>query len=221
MTLTISSDFENRNISLSLAMIKAEVCVRPSEDNLLDLLDQTAQERLVFFNGQPASVDPQIMAARKAYKALGKDPARYRPAAEALTRRVLQGKGLYHVNNLVDINNLVSIKSGLSIGTYQCDQIQGDIVFRRADSTETYKGIGRDMLNLEGLPVFCDKLGPFGSPTSDSERTMITPGNHNIIMVLICFGPPDHLKMLQNETAQLLTHHCDAKNITFSIVSNG
>ena len=49
-------------------------------------------ERLPF----PRSVleSPQIEMTRRAYKALGKDPARYRGSAEALLRRVVAGKGL-------------------------------------------------------------------------------------------------------------------------------
>ena len=37
-----------------------------------------------------------IAATRRIYKACGKDPSRYRPASEALIRRLLQGKELYH-----------------------------------------------------------------------------------------------------------------------------
>ena len=54
---------------------------------------------------------PQITAMRSVYKALGKDPSRYRGSAEALLRRVLSGKGLYQINSVVDINNLVSLES--------------------------------------------------------------------------------------------------------------
>ena len=35
---------------------------------------------------------PSIAATRRIYKACGKDPSRYRPASEALIRRMLQGK---------------------------------------------------------------------------------------------------------------------------------
>ncbi|HHG84733.1 MAG TPA: hypothetical protein ENJ82_08280, partial [Bacteroidetes bacterium] len=46
---------------------------------------------------------PAIARTRAAYRALGKEPSRYRPSAEALMRRVAQGKGLYQVNNVVDL----------------------------------------------------------------------------------------------------------------------
>lgn len=218
MTIQFSDDFTTRNLQVSLGILRAKVCVKPSNPVLLEKLDQTAQARLNEFNGQPASTDPQIWATRKAYKAFGKDPARYRPAAEALTRRVLQGKGLYHVNNVVDVNNLISVKSGLSIGTYTYETINGTITFRRANAGESYQGIGRGDLNLEGLPVFSDDLGPFGCPTSDSERTMVKEGEHEILMVLICFDPTLDLSAWLDETQTLLKDHCGAHDVQKDIV---
>jgi len=87
-------------------------------------------------------------------QALGKDPARYRGSAEALLRRVIAGKGLPSINAVVDIINLVSIESRLPIGLYDLAHASGDIVFRAGRAGETYKGIGKYDLNLEGLPVF-------------------------------------------------------------------
>jgi len=218
MDIHIHPDFEERDLALNLGLIRAGVEVRPSDAALLTVLAEASERRIAAFAGQPASSDPQIAATRKAYKALGKDPARYRPAAEALTRRVLQGKGLFHVNNLVDVNNLLSLSSGISIGTYRCDKIVGDITFRRAQSGESYSGIGRGPLNLEGLPVFCDEQGPFGSPTSDSERTMITDGSCDILMILICFGAAEALEATLTQAATLLHDHCAARDFSTDIV---
>lgn len=52
---------------------------------------------------------PAIAATRAAYKALGKDPNRYRPSAEALTRRAVKGLELYRTTALVDLINLLSL----------------------------------------------------------------------------------------------------------------
>lgn len=219
MFIEISKDFPDRNLFVELGVIRADVGVAPSSPDLISQLDRTVEARLVAFGSNPASSDPQIAAARKAYKALGKDPARYRPAAEALTRRLLQGKGIYHVNNVVDVNNLISIKSGISVGTYVTSSIEGGIVFRRATEGESYNGIGRGPLNLEGLPVFSDGLGPFGCPTSDSERTMIRDGNHQIMMVLICFTHTPDLQEWLNETVDLLKAYCEASNVEITKVT--
>ncbi|SCA57165.1 B3/4 domain protein [Candidatus Terasakiella magnetica] len=218
MKISLSDDFAQRDIRLRLGLIQADVFIEDSKPEFIAKLDDVVERRIAEFNAQPASSDPQIMATRKAYKALGKDPARYRPAAEALTRRLLSGKGIYHVNNVVDVNNLISIKSGISIGTYITEKIEGDVIFRRANAGESYKGIGRGDLNLEGLPIFCDELGPFGCPTSDSERTMITKGHHTIAMVLINFGDDAALEGYLEETQALLKDYCQAENITTTLV---
>ncbi len=107
---------------------------------------------------------PPLHATRAAYRALGKDPSRYRPSAEALLRRVVQGKGLYEVNNVVDALNLISVESGFSIGGYDVEKIDGEIRLGRGGEGEPYEAIGRGALNIEGLPVLRDGSGAFGSP---------------------------------------------------------
>src|SRR6266404_4883362 len=135
-----------------------------------------------------------ILATRAGYKALGKDPARYRGSAEALLRRLIAGKGMPRINNVVDVINLVSVESRLPIGLYDLAHVQSEIVFRRGRAGETYKGIGKYDLNLEGLPVFCDSVGPHGSPTSDSERTMVTAETTQVLAVIVSFGGADGLE---------------------------
>jgi DNA/RNA-binding domain of Phe-tRNA-synthetase-like protein len=86
---------------------------------------------------------PAISASRKAYKACGKDPARYRLSAEALLRRVVNRNEIYQINNVVDLLNLVSISTGFSIGGYDADKIDGDIIYGIGKPNEPYIGIGR------------------------------------------------------------------------------
>src|SRR5258708_28695140 len=95
-----------------------------------------------------------ILATRAGYKALGKDPARYRGSAEALLRRLIAGKGMPRINNVVDVINLVSVESRLPVGLYDLAYVEGAIEFRAGRAGETYKGIGKYDLNLEELPLF-------------------------------------------------------------------
>jgi len=145
---------------------------------------------------------PHIHDTREAYKACGKKPSRYRVSSEALLRRIIQGKGLYKVNTIVDINNLISIKSNFSLGTFNLENIQPPIVFDIGESSETYQGIGKGIINIEKLPVFRDTLGSFGSPTSDSERAKVTLDSKNFLTVVISFSSDNEvltaLSMLQN-----------------------
>jgi len=170
---------------------------------------------------EPRSVleSPAILATRAGYKALGKDPARYRGSAEALLRRILAGKGLPRVSPVVDIINLVSVESRFSIGLYDLAHVQGEIIFRKGRAGETYKGIGKYDLNLEDLPLFADALGPHGSPTSDSERTMVTAATQRVLAILISFSGSSELEKWSSRLRDLLALHAGARNIDLRFIA--
>src|SRR5208283_294765 len=161
---------------------------------------------------------PQISATRAGYKALGKDPARYRGSAEALLRRILSGKNFPQINAVVDIINLVSVESRLPIGLYDLAHVKCNLMFRTGRAGETYKGIGKYHLNLEGLPVFCDELGPHGSPTSDSERTMVTAATQHVGAIFISFGGAEGLEQSCQRMATLLQQYAGGSDIQISLV---
>jgi len=177
---------------------------------------ETEIQKLPFPRGVLES--PQVEATRKAFKALGKDPARYRGSAEALLRRVVAGKGLPQINAVVDVINLVSVESRLPIGLYDLGHVSGDIVFRAGRAGETYKGIGKYDLNLEGLPLFADAIGPHGSPTSDSERTMVTAATHQVLAVIIAFAGSEGLGRWVQRMAALLTQYAAGKDLETSVI---
>jgi DNA/RNA-binding domain of Phe-tRNA-synthetase-like protein len=160
-----------------------------------------------------------ILATRAGYKALGKDPARYRGSAEALLRRLIAGKGMRRINNVVDVINLVSVESRLPIGLYDLAHVEGPIEFRAGRAGETYKGIGKYDLNLEELPLFADAQGPHGSPTSDSERTMVTEATTNVLAIVVSFGGAAALDNAAKRMKELLETFCAAKNVDYKIVN--
>ena len=128
---------------------------------------------------------PGIEATRRVYKACGKDPSRYRPASEALIRRMLQGKQLYQIDTLVDLINLASIAYGYSIGGFDADKFVGDtLTLGVGHEGEPYEGIGRGMLNIAGLPVYRDAEGGVGTPTSDHERTKMTLETTHLVVLI-------------------------------------
>jgi len=128
---------------------------------------------------------PSIAATRRVYKACGKDPSRYRPASEALIRRMLQGKELYQIDTLVDLINAASIAYGYSIGGFDASKFVGDtLTLGIGREGEPYEGIGRGMLNIAGLPVYRDAQGGVGTPTSDNERTKITIGTRHLVVLI-------------------------------------
>ena len=126
-----------------------------------------------------------IAATRAVYKRCGKDPSRYRPASEALIRRMLQGKELYQIDTLVDLINLASIAFGYSIGGFDASKFEGDtLTLGVGREGEPYEGIGRGMLNIAGLPVYRDSKGGVGTPTSDNERTKITIDTRHLVVLI-------------------------------------
>ena len=160
-----------------------------------------------------------ILATRAGYKALGKDPARYRGSAEALLRRLIAGKGMPRINNVVDVINLVSVESRLPVGLYDLAHVEGAIEFRAGRAGETYKGIGKYDLNLEELPLFADAQGPHGSPTSDSERTMVTEATKHVLAIIVSFGGVSPLDDAAKRMKELLETFCAAEDVAYKIVS--
>jgi DNA/RNA-binding domain of Phe-tRNA-synthetase-like protein len=201
----------------ALGFLTAEVVTRDTPRALLEEMKVRETEILHLPEPRALLESPRILAIRAGYKALGKDPARYRGSAEALLRRIVAGKGFPQINSVVDIINLVSVESRLPIGLYDLANVKGNIVFRPGRTGETYKGIGKYDLNLEGLPVFSDDCGPHGSPTSDSERTMVTAATQSIAAILISFGGAEGLQSSCQRMADLLQKHASGRAIQFQV----
>jgi len=126
-------------------------------------------------------------AVRTMYKRVGIDPTKTRPSSEALLRRVRKGDELPRINSLVDVINWCSLESQLSFGLYDLDRIQGDVTLRLGRDGESYPGIRKDAAHVAGRLTLADDLGPFGNPTSDSARTMVTTATTRALVVI--FAP--------------------------------
>ena len=101
---------------------------------------------------------------------------------------------MYEVNTVVDVNNLISIESGFSVGSYDTANVEDELVFRVGRVGETYKGIGKEEINIESLPVLADEKGAIGSSTSDSERAMITESATEVLTLIYSFSDNDDLE---------------------------
>ena len=211
-----------RGLPLRLGLLAVRIDPAAAVAPTAPVLAETAAQRAAALAGAaPASV-PAIAATRAAYKALGKDPARYRPAAEALLRRVVQGKGLDPINPVVDVNNIVSLETGLSLGAYDAAALRPPLLCRPGGDGEHYRGIGRGPLNLAGLPILADREGPFGCPTSDSERSATGPETRDLLMVLFDFagGDAGPLTAALARAATLLARHAGAGDPDQAVVTD-
>jgi DNA/RNA-binding domain of Phe-tRNA-synthetase-like protein len=171
--------------SVNLGVVEADrVRVVLVDPGLVRVMNQVCEQKRSEFTVESLAEAESIRAVREMFRDWGIDPSKYRPSSEALLRRVVQGKGLYGVSNLVDIGNVGSIETGWPYGCYDRSKIAGPMVFRHGLRGESYEGIGKRTWHLEGRPVLADAQGPFGSPISDSTRSMIMESSRDILIVV-------------------------------------
>jgi DNA/RNA-binding domain of Phe-tRNA-synthetase-like protein len=217
--LTFSPELKDRCPDFAVGLLSCNVEVLGCHEGLWREVEALAETLRGLLNLEDINRHPVIAATRKAYKACGKDPNRYRPSAEALRRRVVQGKGLYRVHPLVDIINLVSLRSGFSIGGFDAERIDGDLSWGIGRPGEPFEGIGRGRLNIAGLPVLRDCTGPIGTPTSDHVRTRLEPSTQKVLLNLNSFGGPAPLPEAMEYAGELLSKYARARETVMRTVS--
>lgn len=213
VNIEIEEGFRRACPGFSGVAISADIVNSEPDDALWCEIDsRVAAYREAYTVDSVKDIDA-IRATRDAYRALGKDPSRYRPSAEALCRRVLRGMQLYRVSTVVDLVNLVSMETGCSIGGFDADKIVGDrLVLGVGRDGEPYEGIGRGPLNIASLPVYRDGAGGIGTPTSDNERTKIDLATSHLLLIVNSYGatsPDDAAEELE----ALLLKYASASNI--------
>ena len=129
----------------------------------------------------------EVTAVRTMYKRVGLDPTKTRPSSEALLRRVRKGDTLPRINSMVDVCNWCSLEFQLPYGVYDASRIEGDVELRIGVEGDSYAGIRKDEVHVGGRITLADRHGPFGNPTSDSARTMVTTAT--TCALLVVFAP--------------------------------
>jgi len=193
----------------------------PTSDALWSELTATAatiasQYELLELNQRPA-----IAATRQVYKALGKDPSRYRVASEALCRRIVKGQELPRRTTVVDAVNLVSIVSGYAISGLDADCLVGDtLTLDVGTAADEYHGIGRQgLLNIAGMPAWRDAAGAIATPTSDEERTKLTEHTVTAQININAYGTEMPLEQAVEWMASLLRQYGGAAWVTTAVVA--
>lgn len=197
------------------------VSVRERDDALAAEIEAYGAEmRRRHGDGKSGDV-PGAADARALYKALGLDPTKTRPSSEALLRRVLKGEPLYKINTLVDAMNLCSLRSQLPFGLYDLGRIEPPIVLRKGLPGQSYEGIRKAAVNIDGRPVLADAGGPFGNPTSDSARTMVTLETRAALVTV--YAPASYaegrLLDILKETESVLTRYCGGSGTERRVVT--
>lgn len=222
MMIEIRFDDEIRRVAPELRVLAIEATVKnpPTSEELWRRLDVLTEDLRSKYEPLQLNDRPGIAATRAVYKALGKDPNRYRGAAEALCRRAVRGLPLHKVSTLVDLINYVSLSTGYAIGGFDADKISGSVLtLGRGREGEPYEGIGRGLLNIEGMPVYRDNIGGVGTPTSDNERTKLTSDTCRLLMLVNVYGEETSLPETETLAVALLTEFASDTNINTKIFS--
>lgn len=175
MTIRVSEELRNACPDFVGCALCAPVINSEYNAQLWDEIGETTRWLRDNFTIDSVKQRSGIRATREGYKRCGKEPNRYRPSNEQLCRRLLQEKDLYAVSTVVDLVNLASIRYAYSIGGFDYDKIEGEVLtLGIGKEGEPYEGIGRGELNIAGMPVYRDEVGGVGTPTSDNERTKLS-----------------------------------------------
>jgi DNA/RNA-binding domain of Phe-tRNA-synthetase-like protein len=212
ITINIENELKTLLPNLVLKGFVCRVNIRESSSEFGQIIDSTLGHLANVHDPESIRELETVKATKDAYRVLEKDPNRYRPAAEALLRRLANGNGLYRLNNVVDVLNLISAKTGYSICGYDFDNVIGKITLGIGEPEEPYIGIGRGDINIERLPVFRDELSAFGTPTSDSVRTMVSSKTRLFLMIFIAFDDNDALDEAVEQAKDLLVQFADSED---------
>ena len=218
VNITIDPQLKKVWQQAALGCVQCRVVVQPSSRQLLEAIDVVCRRLMDSMSIEQIKTREHIAQTRACCKALGKDVKRYRNSAEALNRRVLQGKGLYQINNVVEVNNLLSLDTGYSLGSYDLEKLEGDIVWKPAGEGVHYQGIGKEAVNIEFLPVLSDRQGFFGNPNSDSTRAMITPQTTQLLMCVFGFGGAQPLQPILEQMCDALQTYCQATELETAVI---
>ena len=203
--ITLSEEIKRLCPAFQGVAVMAQVTNSAHNAELWREIDAFTRELRAGETAESIKQQPAIAATREAYKRCGKDPSRYRPSAEALRRRLMRGIALYQIDTLVDLINLVSLRTGYSIGGFDADKIQGtDLKLGVGRAEEPFEGIGRGVLNIEGLPVYRDAVGGIGTPTSDNERTKMDLGTQHILAIVNGYSGQEGLREAAEMIQELL-----------------
>lgn len=219
MKVLVSEDIENVCPGFVGAAVEADVVNTPYCAELWNEIEEWGRKYRESYTTETIKHISGIEATRRVYRACGKDPSRYRPASEALIRRMLQGKRLYQIDTLVDLVNLASIAFGYSIGGFDTGKFQGDtLTLGIGREGEPYEGIGRGMINIAGLPVYRDAVGGVGTPTSDNERTKIDLNTRNVLVLINGYdGKEAAVKANAEYLMELFIKYAHGENCRYSI----
>jgi DNA/RNA-binding domain of Phe-tRNA-synthetase-like protein len=182
---------------------------------LTQMLRQTEAALPGKFGSTPVIEHPYIAAWREAYRKFGAKPKDYPSSVENLTRRVLNGAAIAHINNLVSLYNMISLRHILPVGGEDLDKIVGDVQLTRAGSGEPavlFLGEKEARPPRTGEIIYKDEVGAICRRWNwkEADRTKLTRETKNAFLVIEALPPVprDTVETAIHEMADLVRQFC-------------
>ena len=163
----------------------------------------------------PVIEHPFIATWREAYRKFGAKPKDYPSSVENLTRRVLNGATLGHINNLVSLYNTISLRFIVPVGGEDLDKIVGDVQLTRASTDEPavfLLGEKEARAPRAGEIIYKDEVGALCRRWNwkEADRTKLTPETQNAFLVIETLPPVprDTVETAIRELADLVKRYC-------------
>ena len=146
------------------------------------------------FGSTPVIEHSHIATWREAYRKFGAKPKHYPPSVENLTRRVLNGATIGHINNLVSLYNTISLRHILPVGGEDIDKIVGNVLLTRAGNDEPavfLLGEKEPRAPRTGEIIYKDEVGAICRRWNwkEADRTKLTPETKNAFLVIEALPP--------------------------------
>jgi len=193
---------------------------------VLDLTREREKEIKENFETTTLSQNPKIASWRAAFSAFGAKPKEYKCSVENLYRMILKDIELRHINKIVDVYNYISIKYMVPVGGDDIDKVEGDIVLRLADGTETFRALNSDEIKnpKSGEVVYCDEKEVLCRRWNwrECDKSEMTENTKNVILVVEGL-PPVSQQMVEEiikELAGLVEKYCEGECERFIVNAN-
>jgi DNA/RNA-binding domain of Phe-tRNA-synthetase-like protein len=192
MTLEIESKLKSRFPGLQVAVGYVDgVRVESGGAELQIFKEEVIGEVKRKYNLESLKDVAIFRAYRDFFWKIGIDPTKIRPAAEALVRRILAGKPIPIISNVVDSYNLASIRSEIALAAFNRDELKGRLLMRTSEKGESFLGIGMsEPMELNGAEVVISDEEKLVAvyPHRDAERSKVSDTTTNLL-ILVCGVP--------------------------------
>ena len=146
------------------------------------------------FGGVPVIEHPYIATWREAYRKFGAKPKDYPSSVENLTRRVLNGAAMGHINNLVSLYNTISLRHILPVGGEDLEKIVGDVWLTKAGADEPaifLLGEKEARAPRAGEIIYKDDVGAICRRWNwkEADRTKLTQETKHAFLVIEALPP--------------------------------